>query len=92
VDNGQHRVDRAQALGLQTIPASYSVREEDRAAASAHAHRNGPLSPADRDQPARQQGNDPETARPPSANERNATPLWERGSTANRVRSERTRS
>lgn len=84
-ENGCHRVDRAQALGLRTIPARYLVREEDQAAAAPHVHRTGPLSPMDKERqvPARQ----PE----PTGNERSATPVWERGGTPTRLRGERTR-
>lgn len=92
VENGHHRIDRGHALGLRLMPAAYSVLEEERAAASTHVHRNGPLSPSDRDEPARQQDRGHQAVPQPSRGERSATPAWERSSKPTPVRGERTRS
>lgn len=91
IENGRHRIDRAQALGLRTIPARFSVREEDLAAAAPRVHRTGLFAPADRDPPSRLQRHDPTAARQAPATGRSPTPLWERGGATTRLRGERTR-
>ena len=55
IDNGQHRVDRALALGLRTIPTRFSVRKKDLARAELRVHDFGPLLPLDRGTPSQQE-------------------------------------